>query len=138
MNSVLDRFDKIQADILENSKKTNIPIEIIAVSKTFPLEKIKPLIDRGHIHFGENKVQETEKKWKNIKNEKKSLKLHMLGRLQTNKAKKAVLIFDYIHSLDSKKLAVNLKKSENETGRKLCVFRHLMLILKIILNKPFS
>ena len=61
MNSVLDRFDKIQADISENSKKTNIPIEIIAVSKTFPLEKIKPLIDRGHIHFGENKVQETEK-----------------------------------------------------------------------------
>ena len=122
MNSVLDRFDKIQADILENSKKTNIPIEIIAVSKTFPLEKIKPLIDRGHIHFGENKVQETEKKWKNIKNEKKSLKLHMLGRLQTNKAKKAVLIFDYIHSLDSKKLADNLKKSENETGRKLSYF----------------
>ena len=92
------------------------------MSKTFPLEKIKPLIDRGHIHFGENKVQETEKKWKNIKNEKKSLKLHMLGRLQTNKAKKAVLIFDYIHSLDSKKLADNLKKSENETGRKLSYF----------------
>ena len=67
------------------------------------------MINQGHIHFGENKVQEAEKKWKNIKHENKDLKLHMLGKLQTNKAKKAVSIFDYIHSVDSKKLADILK-----------------------------
>ena len=97
-------------------------IKIIAVSKTFSIDHVKPLINHGHIHFGENKVQEAEKKWINIKNDKKNLKLHMLGKLQTNKVKKAVSIFDYIHSVDNKKLADILKKSEFEIGKNLSYF----------------
>ena len=80
---------------------------------------IEPLIDYGHIHFGENKVQEAEAKWSEIKNKKKKdIKLHMVGRLQTNKVKKAVKIFDFIHSVDKKKLADVLKKSEIEINKK--------------------
>ena len=73
--------------------------EIICVSKTFSLNHLKPLIDHGHIHFGENKVQEAEEKWSKIKKEKSNLKIHMVGKLQSNKAKKAVQLFDFIHSL---------------------------------------
>ena len=79
---------------------------IIAVSKTFSMEHIRPLIDHGHIHFGENKVQEALVKWMDIKKKDKNLKLHMIGKLQRNKAKDAVKLFDYIHSLDNQKLAV--------------------------------
>ena len=122
MSSVLERFNKIQGDILKNTSNLQDSTKIIAVSKTFPIEHIKPLINEGHIHFGENKVQEAEKKWKDIKYDKNHLKLHMLGKLQTNKVKKAVSIFDYIHSLDSKKLADILKKNEEEIGRKLAYF----------------
>ena len=122
MTSVVERFDKIQADIL--AQKTNLkqPVEIIAVSKTFPLNHINPLIKHGHLHFGENKVQDAEKKWKEIKKEKTNLQLHMLGKLQTNKVKKAVLIFDYIHSLDNKKLADACKKNEIELKKKISYF----------------
>ena len=122
MSTVLERYNKIQADILKETTNLEDSPKIIAVSKTFPLDQIKPLINEGHIHFGENKVQEAEKKWKSIKLEHKNLKLHMMGKLQTNKAKKAVSIFDYIHSVDSKKLADILKKNEVEIGKKLSYF----------------
>ena len=92
-------------------------VNIVAVSKTFSIEHIKPLIDYGHLHFGENKVQEATAKWKVLKNEKKNLKLHMIGKLQSNKAKNALEIFDYIHSLDSQKLADILSRLESNTNR---------------------
>ena len=86
--------------------------KIIAVSKTFKLEHIIPLIDHGHIDFGENKVQEAVEKWTDIKKEKSELKIHLVGRLQTNKVKFALKVFDYIHSLDSKKLAVKISEEQ--------------------------
>ncbi len=122
MNSVLERFNKIQADITKQTASLKETVKIIAVSKTFSIDHISPLVDEGHIHFGENKVQEAEKKWSSLKKEKVNLKLHMLGKLQTNKVKKAVSIFDYIHSLDNIKLADTLKKNEVEMGRKLSYF----------------
>ena len=86
--------------------------KIIAVSKTFKLEHINPLIDYGHIDFGENKVQEAVEKWTDIKKDKSELKIHLVGRLQTNKVKFALKVFDYIHSLDSKKLAVKISEEQ--------------------------
>ena len=96
--------------------------EIIAVSKTFPLSKIAPLIDNGHIHFGENKVQEAQEKWSGFLDNNKKLNLHMLGKLQSNKAKIAVQIFDYIHSLDSVKLAKKISYFEKEFNKKTKLF----------------
>ena len=96
--------------------------EIIAVSKTFPLSKIAPLIDNGHIHFGENKVQEAQEKWSGLLDSNKKIKLHMLGKLQSNKAKIAVQIFDYIHSLDSVKLAKKISYFEKEFNKKTKLF----------------
>ena len=122
MPSVLERIKKIQSDISHQQTGSVISPKIIAVSKTFPLEHIKPLIDFGHIHFGENKVQEAEHKWTTIKKENKNLKIHMLGKLQTNKVKKAISIFDFIHSVDNKKLAEILKKYEHELNKKLSYF----------------
>ena len=90
--SIINNFNKIKQEIKD--KNPSQIVEIIAVSKTFQLNKIQPLIDHGHIHYGENKVQEAEKKWLEIKKINKNLKLHMIGSLQTNKAKKAVEIFD--------------------------------------------
>jgi len=120
MNIIIERFNKIQSNIskLNNSKSP----KIIAVSKTFSLDHIMPLIEHGHNHFGENKVQEAEAKWLQIKKEKKNLQLHMIGKLQSNKAKQAVKIFDYIHSLDSQKLADILSKSQNEINKSLNYF----------------
>ena len=100
---------------------------IIAVSKTYPIEYIMPLVDYGHRHFGENKVQEAEKKWKKTKETVGDLKLHMIGRLQSNKAKKAVELFDYIHSLDSEKLAKELSKRQKDKGRNLSYFIQINL-----------
>ena len=91
--------------------------KIIAVSKTFKLEQINPLIDYGHIDFGENKVQEAVEKWTDVKKDKSELKIHLVGRLQSNKVKYAIKVFDYIHSLDSKKLAVKI--SEEQTKHKI-------------------
>ena len=90
--------------------------EIIAVSKTFKIEHILPVLNHGHIHFGENKVQEAVEKWGPIKDENKKIKLHLIGRLQTNKVKLALNLFDYIHSLDSEKLANKISKVQNETN----------------------
>ena len=98
MNSIVQNFEKIRSLVNDN-------IKIIAVSKTFSYEYIKPLIDYGHLHFGENKVQEAQIKWADIKKNKPNIKLHMIGRLQSNKVKEAVNLFDYIHSVDNPKLA---------------------------------
>ena len=105
-------------------KKTdsnNIP-KIIAVSKTFPLLDIIPLINYGHIDFGENKIQEALEKWSSIKNEFPSVKLHMIGKLQTNKVKFLFPIFDYLHSLDNLKLANKIAEQEDKNGKKLKIF----------------
>ena len=96
--------------------------KIIAVSKTFPLENILPLINHGHLHYGENKVQEALDKWTDIKNRNKSIKLHLIGRLQSNKVKFALRVFDYIHSLDSEKLATKIADEQTKQGKKPKVF----------------
>ena len=108
-------------EILDKKQLKTIP-EIIAVTKTFPLNKITPLLETGHIHFGENKIQEAERKWPEVKNKYKDLQLHMLGKLQSNKAKKAIKLFDYIHSLDNAKLALKLSQYEKELNRKMKLF----------------
>ena len=108
-------------EIIDRKQLKTIP-QIIAVTKSFPLNKIFPLLEVGHIHFGENKIQEAESKWLNVKNKYKNLQLHMLGKLQSNKAKKAVKLFDYIHSLDNAKLATKLSKYEKELGKKIKLF----------------
>ena len=120
MNSIIERFKKIQLDI--TSLKLNKPVNIIAVSKTFPLDYIQPLIDHGHIHFGENKVQEALSKWSEHKKSNQKTKLHMIGKLQRNKAKDAVKLFDYIHSLDSQKLADALAKHQSNLNKSLKYF----------------
>ena len=112
---------KIIQESLENFNNINKP-NIICVSKTFSISKLEPLIKAGHCHFGENKVQEAEQKWSEIQNSMKNLKIHMIGKLQTNKAKKAVKIFDFIHSLDNSKLADVCKKSEEEFNKKISYF----------------
>ncbi len=108
-------------EIVDRKQLKLIP-EIIAVSKTFDLDKITPLIECGHIHFGENKIQEAEKKWTEIRTKNKEIKLHMLGALQSNKAKKAVQIFDYIHSLDNIKLAQKISYFEKKFNKKTKLF----------------
>ena len=120
MNTIIERYNKIKLNIASTKpiQKTNI----IAVSKTFPLEHVKPLLDHGHNHFGENKVQEAKSKWSEIKKMYESLKLHMIGKLQSNKAKDAVMLFDYIHSLDSQKLADALAKHQTNLKKNLNYF----------------
>ena len=116
MNPIVQRFENIKS-LISNSN-----VKIVAVSKTFTYDHIKPLVDHGHKHFGENKVQEAHSKWHNIKKNNPSINLHMIGRLQSNKAKEAVNLFDYIHSLDSQKLANVLAKYENVANKKLKYF----------------
>ena len=96
--------------------------KIIAVSKTFPVENILPLIEHGHLHYGENKVQEALDKWGHIKNENHSIQLHLIGRLQTNKVKVALRVFDYIHSLDNEKLAKKIADEQTKQGKKPKIF----------------
>jgi len=96
--------------------------KIIAVSKTFPISDVVPLINHGHLHFGENKVQEAIEKWANIKMDHKKLKLHMIGKLQTNKVKHALILFDYIHSLDNLKLATKISSEQKKLGKKINIF----------------
>jgi len=96
--------------------------KIIAVSKTFPIENILPLIEHGHLHYGENKVQEALEKWTDIKNENNNIQLHLIGRLQTNKVKFALKIFDYIHSLDSEKLANKIADEQQKHIKKPKIF----------------
>jgi pyridoxal phosphate enzyme (YggS family) len=96
--------------------------KIIAVSKTFPIKNILPLIEHGHLHYGENKVQEALEKWSDIKNENHNIQLHLIGRLQTNKVKLAVKIFDYIHSLDSEKLAYKIADEQAKQRKQPKIF----------------
>ncbi len=119
MSSIIERLDKIKLNI--NSKKPQKAINIVAVSKTFSLDHIKPLIKVGHEHFGENKVQEAISKWQDVKKHNK-INLHMVGKLQSNKAKSAAGIFDYIHSLDSQKLADILSSYEKDNNKFLKYF----------------
>ena len=111
MHDVVGRLISIQKEI--QSKKSHA--QIVAVSKTFPMNKILPLINHGHKHFGENKVQESIEKWTSIKNDFTDIKLHLVGKLQTNKVKYVIPLFDYIHSLDNRKLA---EKISNEQDKK--------------------
>ena len=112
MNSIINNFEKIKA-LIKNDK-----INIIAVSKSFQYNQIRPLVDYGHRHFGENKVQEAMIKWSSVKDQIPDINLHMIGRLQSNKAKEAIKLFDYIHSLDSPKLASLLAKFERSLNLK--------------------
>ena len=112
--------NKVNEIISQRQLKTDP--KIIVVTKTFSLNKVDPLLESGHIHFGENKVQEAENKWLPLKNKYINLKLHMIGKLQSNKAKKAVKIFDYIHSLDNAKLASKIFQYEKELHKKIKLF----------------
>jgi len=108
-------------------KDTNVEVsnnltKIIAVSKTFPMNKILPLVEYGHSDFGENKVQEAVDKWTDIKEKYPFIKLHMIGKLQTNKVKFVVPLFDYIHSLDGLKLANKISNEQKKNNRKLKIF----------------
>ena len=104
-----------------SSIKGNIP-EIIAVTKTFQIKDIEPLIDHGHIHFGENKVQEALSKWSEIKDQNKNIKLHMIGKLQTNKVKIAVQLFDFIHSVDNIKLVKKIAEEQKKIDKIIKIF----------------
>ena len=120
VKNLLDIENNIKAHLSE-SNKNNFP-KIIAVSKTFKIEKILPLIEHGHIDFGENKVQEAVEKWTEIKKIHSKIKLHMIGKLQTNKVKFAVKLFDYIHSVDSEKLAKKIADEQNKMNKKIKIF----------------
>ena len=106
---------------IEEQKIKPIP-KVIAVSKTFKLEKILPLIEYGHLDYGENKVQEAIDKWSELKQKKQNIKLHLIGKLQTNKVKHAIKIFDYIHSLDSIKLAKKIAEEQKKQKKNLKLF----------------
>jgi pyridoxal phosphate enzyme (YggS family) len=120
MSTIVDRFEKIKFKI--TSLNLNKSVNIIAVSKTFTFDYIKPLLDYGHFHFGENKVQEATAKWEEVKKINQNLKLHMIGKLQSNKAKDAVKLFDYIHSLDNQKLADALSKHQANLNKNIKYF----------------
>ena len=125
MHKTIENLNYIQNQI--NSKILNLNInnyspKIIAISKTFKINHILPLIEYGHKDFGENKVQEALEKWSEVKNKNKSIKLHMVGKLQSNKVKFALPIFDFIHSLDSIKLAKKISEEQKKYGKKPKIF----------------
>ena len=121
MHNTVKNLNYIEELIKSKANYNELP-KIIAVSKTFPIEKILPLIEHGHLHYGENKVQEALEKWTDIKNENHNIQLHLIGRLQTNKVKFALKIFDYIHSLDSEKLANKLADEQEKQKKKPKIF----------------
>jgi len=120
VKNLLDINDNIK--IYLNKLKINNNPKIIAVSKTFKIDKILPLIEHGHVDFGENKVQEAIEKWTEIKKTNLQVKLHMIGKLQTNKVKSAVQVFDYIHSVDSEKLAKKILDEQSKINKKIKIF----------------
>ncbi|WP_440929315.1 YggS family pyridoxal phosphate-dependent enzyme [Candidatus Pelagibacter sp.] len=120
IQNLLDIQKKINL-ILDTLKISKVP-KIIAVSKTFGMDKISPLIEYGHLDFGENKVQEALEKWSDVKINNKNLKLHLIGKLQTNKVKYAVKIFDFIHSVDSEKLAKKISEEQQKQKKKVKIF----------------
>ncbi len=124
MHQIVQNLVNIQEEIklnLSNQKNFKLP-KIIAVSKTFGMDKILPLIEYGHLDFGENKVQEAIEKWTNIKSNYNDIKLHLIGGLQTNKVKLAVKLFDYIHSVDNRKLAKKISDEQQRQNKKVKVF----------------
>jgi pyridoxal phosphate enzyme (YggS family) len=124
MHITIQNLIKIENEIkksLSSLNIVNLP-KIIAVSKTFNIDKILPLIDYGHIDFGENKVQEAIDKWQVIKSKNSKIKLHMIGKLQTNKVKYVVKLFDYIHSVDSEKLAKKIADEQEKISKKIKIF----------------
>ena len=124
MHKTVKNLLNIDNDIKDYLNKLNINNnpKIVAVSKTFKIDKILPLIDYGHIDYGENKVQEAVEKWLEVKKIYPKVKLHMIGKLQTNKVKFAVQIFDYIHSVDSEKLAKKIADEQNKINKKIKIF----------------
>ena len=124
MHNTVKNLLNIENNIKTYLKEININNNprVIAVSKTFTIDKVLPLIDYGHVDFGENKVQEAIEKWTEIKNTNSKVKLHMIGKLQTNKVKSAVKIFDFIHSVDSEKLAKKIYDEQIKIGRKIKIF----------------
>ena len=123
MHFTVENLNNIKNQIKQklNQNSQNIP-KIIAVSKTFPIEKILPLIEFGHADFGENKIQEAVDKWTSVKSQNKNIRLHLIGKLQTNKVKSAVKIFDYIHSVDSEKLAKKIAIECEKINKKIKIF----------------
>tara|TARA_B110000008_G_scaffold140349_1_gene142117 strand:- start:207 stop:866 length:660 start_codon:yes stop_codon:yes gene_type:complete len=124
MHKSVQNLIEIEKEIklnLSNLNINNLP-KIIAVSKTFKIDKILPLIEYGHTDFGENKVQEAIDKWDNLRETNSNIKLHMIGKLQTNKVKLAVKLFDYIHSVDSQKLAKKIADEQQKINKKVKIF----------------
>ena len=124
MHNTVKNLIDIQNNIKIHLNKLNIDNhpKIVAVSKTFKIDKILPLIDHGHINYGENKVQEAVEKWTEVKKINPEIKLHMIGKLQTNKVKFAVKLFDYIHSVDSTKLAKKISEEQNKINKNIKIF----------------
>jgi len=124
MHSTVQNLLDIETNIKTYLNKINIhkKPKIVAVSKTFKIDKIMPLIQYGHIDYGENKVQEAVEKWTEIKKKNSKIKLHMIGKLQTNKVKYAVPLFDYIHSVDSEKLAKKIADEQKKINKKIKIF----------------
>ena len=124
MHVALEQLNLIKNKVndIVSKKQLKTDPKIVVVTKAFPLNKIIPLLENGHMHYGENKIQEAENKWIDIKNRYKDLQLHMVGKLQSNKAKKAIKLFDYIHSLDNDKLALKLSQHEKELNKKVKLF----------------
>ena len=125
LHKTINNLELIKKEIESKITKLNYlnyKPKIIAICKTFPISDIIPLINNGHIHFGENKVQESIEKWTDIKNDFKNIKLHMVGKLQTNKVKHVLPLFDYIHSLDNIKLADKISNEQQKLGKKIKTF----------------
>jgi len=120
MHKIVDNL-KIIENEYKDKKFSNSP-QIIAVTKTFPIDKILPLIDYGHTHYGENKVQEAVNKWSEVKEKYENIRLHMIGNCQTNKVKYLIPLFDYLHSLDNLKLAEKISNEQAKKGKKLKIF----------------
>ena len=118
MHNIVDKLLLIQKEIQEKNTLT----KIIAVSKTFPIKEILPLINHGHKDFGENKIQEAVEKWTSIKDDFKDINLHMIGKIQSNKVKFVVPLFDYIHSLDSLKLALKISNEQKKYKKNIKIF----------------
>ena len=124
MHKIVQNLINIQKEInsnLNNLELTKVP-KIIAVSKTFTIDKIYPLIEHGHLDYGENKVQEAFDKWQDVKLKNKNLNLHLIGNLQTNKVKFAIRLFDYIHSVDNEKLAKKIFDEQEKQNKKVKIF----------------
>ena len=121
MHKSIDNLNLIKED-LKSKIKNYQDVKVIAVSKTFPIEAIMPLIKYGHLEYGENKVQEAITKWTDIKLVNPNIKLHLIGKLQTNKVKFALKLFDYIHSVDNKKLAKKIADEELKQNKKIKIF----------------